>query len=428
MYKSMASPLFYFKGGERVAKPVVSPIGVFDATKGTKVYFKVPTSTYGVAEFKCTISDSLNGSVVTTISKTIDINTDYNPTDGYSFEIPEESGLINRSRSYYLRLSVKLATENNSGDEAKFGDESNSVVFYCKDKPTLTFESLDADKQNPIQTSSVTFNLIYTYDVEQGEALSTYQYHLYDSSKLLLNESSVYYGNAGTNYVVYGLENETVYYVRGTGTTKNGYTLDTGYISLSVSLGYRDNRAIIRGEENSRDGTITLTSHVVSIDGETNDDVGYVNLGGGNYAVDLSDGSVVSYEIPYENSTYKTKEFDLQAIVSPIIGEEIINIKRDITDPDTGEVISTTNVIVSTHIRTITDSDGTALKFYALLKVLGAETTDSTEMKTIYIIYSNYLDCPDPDALGYVLIDVSCSGGLFGITVSKVSDRTEASA
>ena len=137
-----------------MAKPILSPISVFDAAEGTTAYFKVAGAAVGkdTVFYLYEIYDSMTNLLVCTKSNQCRI---YSVDSGYSYMIAPDTALINQSRNYTIRVKIKLSGESD------YGEFSDPAILWCKERPVLSFDGLNSDSENLIPTSSIIFLLKY---------------------------------------------------------------------------------------------------------------------------------------------------------------------------------------------------------------------------------------------------------------------------
>jgi hypothetical protein len=58
--------------------------------------------------------------------------------------------------------------------------------------------------------------------------------------------------------------------------------------------------SLINATSNARNG---VESHIISVDGEADEDAFHIDIVNGNYALDLISSHNVSYEIPYSSNS-----------------------------------------------------------------------------------------------------------------------------
>lgn len=157
---------------------------------------------------------------------------------------------------------------------------SDKVYFWCLENPTFYF--LNVGDGDIITTSSFFAELYYAQS--QDEALVEFQFFIYDSEKVELAESQVYYSTDYLTYNYNGLEDDTVYYIRAKGVTQYGTELDTGYIEIDVNTSY-DNADFnnINATCNENSSIVTYYTNFVIVnsdeDGDTYDyEDSYIDL------------------------------------------------------------------------------------------------------------------------------------------------------
>ena len=370
-----------------MAKPTIKPIGIFDATIGTTVYFYMSASNVSLTEYEYFIYNGKDDTEACHfIGNTESLN--YNITTGYSFSISLSNGkLKNQATNYYIKLRVKT-----TGD-ILFGDWSSAVSFYCKEKPTLGFVGMTANETTPITMYAAVFELQYTYNLEQAETLKNYKYYFYDSEKKLL-ESSVEYPGAITNTLSqYGLKNDSTYYVRGTGTTKNGYELDSGYYEIHVKFSDISNSYALEAVNNAEKGCIEISSHFISIEGIPSGDYTFETDESGMTSIDLSNGANVMYSLSSDKRPY---DFVLKYVVEPVLHKTLSKI---IFEDDTyGEL--------TLNVRDYGDGE----KLHATFNLHIGEYFN-------YIIRSN---CIDTGSYDYLYICLFRKDGYFNLTIKAM--------
>ncbi len=335
------------------------------------------------------------------------VGTETGPCDNYSFEsgyeykIIPRNWLVNQLRNYSIRVKVRFANESD------YGEFSDLAVLWCKEKPVLRFDGLSADSENLIFTSTITFLLKYEYVPSQNEALSTYRYYIYDENKNLIDGSAIYYGSISNSFAVNSLSNETVFFARGTGTTRNGYNLDTGYIRIQTKY-YADANsiALLQCKNNYQDGYISISSHLVGISGHSSSEIKYTPTSNG-FVADLTNGEKVVFDIPYQISFYNAPDWVLIFRVSPIIRKNLVEF---VFDQD-GIIYSG---YLSTNIRAIKTEESSDDKFYALFKIVRDD--GGYAYSDIYTITSNLITVPSNDVLLYL----KRNNGSFEITAREV--------
>lgn len=366
-----------------MAKPLLTKIPVFDASVGTTIYF----SCYGeIDNISYYLYDNENNSEI--------YNKEFVPESASTRSfVLDTSTLTNRASPYYIKVKVKIKSSE------AYGELSDPVLFYCHQKPVLKFEDLNESGMNEINTSSYRFNLIFSYIEEQGESLNLYQYHLYNSKKELLDESKTFYGEIQNMYSVDGLDAGGTYYVRGTGETINGYVLDTGYIELSINYNVDKNTILLEVTNNYNDGTIKVVNNIVSIDGESDGELNFIERDNKNIAIVLIDGTKVTYKIPDSTQLYIFSNYCIRLILKFAPERNVVEIKTksDIKDDD---------IFISLTKRKFTDIDGDLEeKGYAILSYSGFYT------------YSNYINMSEISE--YIEVDILHNNGIYEISIKN---------
>lgn len=353
------------------------------------------------------VYDSMTNKLLGSVTNAV---TGFTANLGYSYRITSSDWLDNQSRNYTIRVKVRLSGED------EYGDFSDPIPLWCKEKPILSFDGLSSDTENIIPTSSILFLLAYQYVTVQGETLSTYQYHLYDESKNLIKESAVFYGAVGASFTVNGLDNRTVFYIRGTGTTRNGYSLDTGFIQFETKYyASAEGGTFLQCKNKLSDGYVAISSHLADISGITKDQISYVTSSGG-YAVDLTHGEKVTFDIPYQMEFYNVKDYAMAFKVRPVVRKNIVEFSFD----QDGMIY---RGVISTNIRAFSKLPyesyllaNQSEYFYAMLKIIRED--GGFAYSDVYFIDSNYIKRTSMD----VLICLQHKDNAYDITIREVEE------
>lgn len=373
-----------------MAKPTIKPIGIFDATIGTTIYFSMNLfniQSILLIEYEYYIYNGKDDAEVYHSTGTANL-LNFNIITGYSIPItPASGGLKNQATNYYIKLRVKTV------GESSFGNWSSAVSFYCKEKPTLGFVGMTANEATPITMYAAVFELQYTYNLEQAETLKNYKYYFYDSEKKLL-ESSVEYPGAITNTLSqYGLKNDSTYYVRGTGTTKNGYELDSGYYEIHVKFSDVSNSYALEAVNNAEKGCVEISSHFISIEGIPSGDYTFETDESGMTSIDLSSGANVMYSLSSDKRPY---DFVLKYVVKPVCHKTLSKIIFE------GDVYGE----LTLNVRDYGDGE----KLHATFSLHIGENFN-------YIIRSN---CIDAVSCEYLYICLSRKDGYFNLAIKAM--------
>lgn len=353
------------------------------------------------------VYDSMTNKLLGSVTNAV---TGFTADLGYGYAIVSSDWLKNQSRNYTIRVKVRLSGED------EYGDFSDPIPLWCKEKPVLSFDGLSSNTENVIPTSSILFLLAYQYVTVQGETLSTYQYHLYDENKNLINESAVFYGTVGASFTVNGLDNRTVFYIRGTGTTRNGYSLDTGFIQFETKYyASAEGGTFLQCQNKLSDGCVAISSHLADISGITKDQISYVTSSSG-YAVDLTHGEKVTFDIPYQMDFYNVKDYTMAFKVRPVVRKNIVEFSFD----QDGMIYSG---IISTNIRAFSKLSyesylpaNQSEYFYAMLKIIRED--GGFAYSDVYFIDSNYIKQTSMD----VLICLQHKDNAYDITIREVEE------
>jgi hypothetical protein len=377
-----------------LAKPVLSSIDIFDASIGGRINFQIYTSNTEIKSYEYEIYSGSNF-ILSHSGESSDLS--YNSNTGYSFAIVPNEKLKNQSSNYSIRVRVKLSSEDT------FGTYSSLMTFYCKSRPVLSFNGLTPVGENTFETSSIVFELKYSYVSSENELLKNYKYQLYNADKILLDESDMYYGSISNSFSAYNLENGNKYFIRGIGETRNGYELDTGFYLVKIGYSGRDNTFALNATNNKDNGCIDITSHFISVTGVPNGEFSYVQSDDGNYYIDLTNRTSVTYSIP---STYKELyDFDIKLFTKSGFPNELATL---VWQNDSYNVVGK----IKLNTRKFTDSDSDSNLTYAIFQLFVNE-------KQYLIIQSNYLENYDSSKL--VLIDLVLRDKLFDIHINSIN-------
>jgi hypothetical protein len=245
--------------------PIIHPIDPFDTSIGTEIKFTWQGNQ--IYKVKCIVKNNESG-------KTVYDHTDN--TMKQSFVIPADSGLVN---GVYYVVYITVFDVNNKESDL----QDSGTPFYCFSKPSFNLSVTDG---GIIQTS--TYKVGVNYSQAQDEPLDSYSISLYTYQKTIISSSGNIYNTSDMSYVISGLENAKQYYLRGTGKTLHGITLDTGFILITVSYTIAQVFNILELNNKPESGAIEAKGNIVSTIGLSEKDVIYI---GDEYA-DLRDNSV----------------------------------------------------------------------------------------------------------------------------------------
>lgn len=276
---------------------IIHTIEPFDMAKGTAINFTWNGNQ--IFKVRCIIKNNETG--VTVYDNTIS-------TMKQAYPLPAESGLVNGV--YYVAYITVFDVNNKESDMQSIG-----MPFYCFSTPAFDLSIANGDI---IKSSN--YNVGLTYQQIEGEQLDSYRITLYSYQKSELQTSGLLYDTSDLSFIISELENAEQYYIRATGTTLHGMTLDTGYVLFTVA--YAQTNVFSTLELNNRPamGAIEIRSNIVSTEGHVvNPPVKYVEGGG----IDVRDNEVI-FDVGFEVSGDFTKVFKIQ---SPIINQNLITMK-----------------------------------------------------------------------------------------------------
>ena len=206
-------------------KPIIKPIKPFDVADG----YRIQAQYAGNMPYynRVIVQDAIT--LATVYDRTI-ASSEYahyiDPSYTGSRVAEGDTGysLINGRR---YSVSIQFIGRNKISE---LGLVSDKVSFLTRTSPSFYFEGLEEGET--IDTASIALNLVYKQ--KEAEALLNFRFGLYDNNKQLLQQTDIFYDTTNTTYVFKGLENITEYFVRAEGITKNGISLNTGYIEFFV--------------------------------------------------------------------------------------------------------------------------------------------------------------------------------------------------
>ena len=231
--------------------PILNSVPAWDKANGQTFTFNVVGGDAVVGNILYILDNSTN-TVVYTLTTT---------SFQYQAVVPANAtGLSNGT--YY---SAYVVTKNGNGD---LSSPSNTIQFYCYTTPSWAISNISSG--SIVTNSSIAPQA--SYSQSQGEALSDYTFMLYDSSQTQLATSGVLYTGSSASsqtvtYNFFGLEDNTVYYIRATGHTVEGTVLDTGMIVFTVSYLQPEAYDILYLKNNCQEGYINYYSQAYVIGG-----------------------------------------------------------------------------------------------------------------------------------------------------------------
>ncbi len=196
-----------------MAKPIITGSSmVLDATK--EYTFSFTYSGAIVYKHQLYITEKTSGGVV--YDKTIESRI-------LQCTIPENT--LKNGNTYYVQVAAIDSQGNSSG-------LSNKVYALCHETPTLSLDITDSQK---IDTSSIEATV--TFSQPSGtDNFKLCQFYLYsDNGTTILSQSDkIYPSTKAQSYKFNGLSDDTTYYIRCTGQSVAGFSLDTGLIRFYV--------------------------------------------------------------------------------------------------------------------------------------------------------------------------------------------------
>lgn len=171
------------------------------------------------------------------------------------------AGTLTAGKKYTIRVQVFDDNDNSS-------NLSSSVLFLCLSKPAFSF----AEISNGVTHKEALLSLHIVYSQNESEPIKNYQFIQYNASKVEIDSSDVSYSAEDMSYTFYNLENNTTYYFRAVGETKNGISLDTGYVEVNMVLDLSPIDAVLQLENDYSSGVIRLIFNIRDIDFEVGSD------------------------------------------------------------------------------------------------------------------------------------------------------------
>lgn len=348
---------------------IIHPIEPFDSSIGTEIKFTWRGNQ--IYKVRCIVKNNETGTIV------------YDRTEStmkQSYTMPTNSGLVNGV--YYVIYITVFDVNNIESDLQDIG-----TPFYCFTKPLFNLSVSDSEI---IQTSA--YKVGINYSQVQDEALDSYSITLYTYQKTVLSSSGDIYNTSDMSYVVSGLENAKQYYLRATGKTLHGITLDTGFILITVSYTIAQVFNTLELNNKAESGAIEIKSNIVSAIGLSEKDVIYI---GDEYA-DLRDNSV-TFDEGFEVRGDFTKIF---VFYEPERNKSIISFGD-------GDRLK---VDIYYRIGKYADSNGEKAYFELVANSCG----------TNYVMNSNYVDIPNLNYQQFALL-VNRQGAYYDLKVVLIS-------
>jgi len=192
---------------------------------------------------------------------------------------------------------------------------SKEVQFYSASTPTASLTV-----SSPITSKSNLFTTVYTQ--AESVAVESYQYFLYDSSSVLIDQSDVIYSQKLT-YTFTGFLDASTYYVRCVITNIYGQIVDTGLIIFTVD--YVQPNVYFTPEIGLNQDTSGVTldlANIVQITGTSSGTILYIDpyLIANNAGLNIADGSsYVEFVVDIPSTFTQTVIFNPVGFMSGVI-------------------------------------------------------------------------------------------------------------
>lgn len=235
-----------------MAKPIVSNIESFDAVNNMTVTFTY--SGNQVYKNRLVVTRARNSEIV------------YDSTiTSFKLNHTIPANTLENNTQYYAQIQCFDSNDKESS-------LSIPMYFYCIKTPEFYFQGIK-DNDN-IGSSSLELQLYYDQDNE--EPLKDYQYFLYDSGKVEILKSDIYY-SGDLSYRLTGLEDEKIYYIRAKGDTRNALAIDTGLIKINIKYTIPPVSSLLKVNCDKQRGYMTYTTNLHIIHVDNPDDYTYEN-------------------------------------------------------------------------------------------------------------------------------------------------------
>lgn len=192
--------------------------------------------------------------------------------DGLKASHTLPANTLESGKSYTIQIQVF----DINGDSSEI---STAMLFYC----FTTSEFYFGNVKNGDLISGANYELELMYSQIDGEALNEYQYYVYDATRSPIYSSKSYYTSENLKHTIYGLQNNSIYYVRAIGNTTHGMQLDTDFIQISIKYNTVEPNISFIARNDATTGCIILSSNILTVPYEikSNDYIienGMVNL------------------------------------------------------------------------------------------------------------------------------------------------------
>lgn len=258
-------------------RPTLGNIVAFDATTTHKIPFTVVSGGDQVTANRLTIINQSTGLQVYQAKQ-------------IRFSLYHEVPANTLTNGVYYSAYINTFNANND-----MSPNSNTIQFHCYTTPSFSFVNIPV---TGIITNN-TFNFEVEYDQAEGELLDSYRYDLYNAQQVIIGTSGVLYVGSPTappttlKHDFTGFVDDTAYYIKTTGATINGTTVETPLTPFTVKYIQPNIFAIVELSQNCTGGYVTVKSNMTNIEGTSDPDPPtYIN----DEAVDLTeDGSWVNW-------------------------------------------------------------------------------------------------------------------------------------
>lgn len=228
-----------------MAKPIINNVNAFDATKEHYITFVWQGSVAYNNKIFIYDADSLN--II------------YEHKYSYNYYklqhlIPANT-LVNGNR---YAVSVQVFDIHDEPSQM-----SDKFYFQCLSTPSFSF--LDINDKDEINMG--TFIATLDYFQAQNDKLTSYVFYLYDGTRTLLYKSNEY-TSEDYSFTYRGLSNNTTYFIRSTGVTNSGFSVDTGLIEIYIKYIDPSAYARIYAECDKHTGIVHYWTNAVVIESE----------------------------------------------------------------------------------------------------------------------------------------------------------------
>ena len=231
--------------------PVGISMGAFDATKDAVFSFYSVGGNRVVAN-RINVYDNESGDLVYT-----------NKEETYSFSQTVPANTLTNGHVYNFTFNTYDIDDNESLP-------STAILFYCYTTPTLELTNIVNDQE--ISTSSYDFFVHYAQ--LEGELISFVTFYLYDYNNNLIKQSEDMYSSSSIadvrfDYLITGLDNNTNYYIKASGYTRNNTYIETEKVLFKVKYDYPSVFANLEVTNVCDKGYNQIVSNITKLDGHT---------------------------------------------------------------------------------------------------------------------------------------------------------------